>query len=67
MCPCEEEEQTTDHLIFQCMKLRNQRNEMLKQIKKTVGNWPTANETLVNNYLRNFVKFGNSVDFTEQQ
>jgi len=25
MCPCEEEEQTADHLIFQRKKLRNQR------------------------------------------
>ena len=33
MCPCEEEEElTTDHLIIQCKKLRNQRNEMIKQI-----------------------------------
>jgi len=46
MCPCEEEEEkeeeeeeeeaeeeeeTTDHLIFQCKKLRDQRNEMIKQ------------------------------------
>jgi len=35
MCPCEEEkEQTASHLIFQRKKLRNQRNEMIKQIKK---------------------------------
>jgi len=39
ICPCEEkeeevEEQTPDHLIFQCKKLRNQRNELIKQIKK---------------------------------
>ena len=34
MCPCKEEEETTDHLIFQCQKLSNQRNEMVKQIKK---------------------------------
>jgi len=32
MCPCEEE-QTTDHLVFQCKKLRNQRNEMKKKNK----------------------------------
>jgi len=59
MCPCEEEvdEQTTDHLIFQCKKLHNQRNEMIKQIKNTGGNWPTMNETLVKNYL----------DFTDLQ
>jgi len=36
-CPREEEEQTTDHLIFQCKKLRNQRNEMIKQIKTLVA------------------------------
>jgi hypothetical protein len=36
LCPCKEEEQqqTTDHLIFQCKKLRNQRIEMIKSIKK---------------------------------
>ena len=68
MCPCEEEEQTTDHLIFQCKKLRNQRNEMIKQIKKTTGsNWPTTNETLVNNYLQIFVKFVKSTDFVDLQ
>jgi len=32
----EEREQTTKHLIFECKKLRNQRNEMIKQIKKTL-------------------------------
>jgi len=34
LCPCEEEEQTTKHLIFHCKILHNQRNEMIKQIKK---------------------------------
>jgi len=29
MCPCEEEEQTVDHLIFKCKKLSNQRNERI--------------------------------------
>ena len=56
MCPCEEEEeQTTDRLIFQCKKWRNQRNEIIKQIKNTGGNWPTTNETLVNDYLQIFL------------
>ena len=31
-------------------KLRNQRNEMIKQTKNTCGNWPTTNATLVNNF-----------------
>ena len=55
MCQCEEEQQTTDHLIFQCKKLRNQRNEMKKQIKNSGGTWPTKNETLVNKYLQLFL------------
>jgi len=67
MCPCEEEEQqqTGNHLIFQCKKLRNQRNELIKQIKNTCGDWPTTNETLVNNYLQIFVKLVKSTEFTD--
>jgi len=58
MCPYEEEEQTTDHLIFQCKKLRNQRNEMIKKNKKnTGGNWSTTKETLVNVKSVDFRKF----------
>ena len=37
MCPCEEEEQAVDHSIFKFKKLRNQRNEMIRQIKYTGG------------------------------
>jgi len=47
MCPCEEEEQTVDHLIFKCKKLRNQRKEMIRQIKNTGSNWPATSETLI--------------------
>jgi hypothetical protein len=41
---------------------RNERNEMIKQIKDTGGKWPTTNETLVNNYLQFFIKFVKSID-----
>jgi hypothetical protein len=68
MCPCEEEEeQTTDHSIFQCKKLHNQRNGIIKQIKNTGGNWPLTNEKHFNNYLQIFVKSVKSVDFTDLQ
>jgi len=59
--------QTSDHLIFQCKTLNNQRNDMIKQIKNTCGDWPTTNETLVNNYLQIFVNFVKSIDFTDLQ
>jgi hypothetical protein len=67
MCLCEEEEQTSDHLIFQCKRLNNQRNVMIKQIKNTGGDWPMTNEKLVNNYLQNFVNFVKSIEFTDLQ
>ena len=69
--PCEEEEeeeeQTADHLIFQCKRLTNQMNNMMKQIKDTGGDWPTTKETLINNYLKIFVNFAKSIDFTDLQ
>jgi hypothetical protein len=70
MCPCEEEEEkkeaTTDHLIFRCKKLGNQRIEMIKQkTKKSGGNWPTTIETLVSKYLQIFVKFVKSINFKD--
>ena len=65
-CLCEDgEEQTTHHLIVQCKKLSNQRNQMIKQIKNSGGTWPTPNEELVSNYLQMFVKFVKSTDFTD--
>jgi len=65
MCPCGEEEQTVDHLISKCKKLRNQRNEMIRKIKNTGGNWPATNETLINNYQFFFVKFVKSLELSD--
>ena len=49
MWPCEEGEETVDHLIFKLKKLINQRNKMLQEIKDTGGNWPAKDETLIRN------------------
>jgi len=65
MCPCEEEEQTVDHLIFKCKKLSNRTNEMIQQIKSTGGNWPAKNETLIKYYVNFFVKFVKSIEFID--
>jgi len=68
MCPCKEEKQEiTDRLIFQRQKLSNQRNEMVKQIKNTGGNWPMTIEALVNNHFKIFVQFVKSIDFSVLQ
>jgi hypothetical protein len=64
-CRCQEEQQTVEHLILCCKKLNKPRNEMIRKIKNTGGNWPTTNETLVNNYLQIFVTFVKSIHFTD--
>ena len=64
-CPCEEaEDQTTDHLIFRCKKLHNQRTEFIKEIKNNGGDWPITHEMIVKDHLKAFIKFVKSTEFT---
>jgi hypothetical protein len=46
-------------------KLSNQRTDMIKKIKNAGGEWPVISEMLVNSYLKIFVDFVNSMDFTD--
>ena len=36
-----------------------------KKIKHAGGDWPMTSEKLINNYLKIFAHFVNSIDFTE--
>ena len=38
---------------------------MIKKIKTAGGDWPMTSEKLVNNYLKDFVQFVNSIEFTD--
>jgi len=40
-CPCRHGTQTVDQLIFQCKRLKNER-EILKNVAFKVGNWPIS-------------------------
>jgi hypothetical protein len=62
---CEEDEQKVEQSVFCCKKLNKQGNEMIRQLKNNGDNWPTTNETLVNNYLQIFVTFVKSIDLTD--
>jgi hypothetical protein len=61
-CPCKHGIQTIDHLIFQCNRLKNER-EILKTSVLKVGNWPTSKIELTNRYLKQFVRYINRMDF----
>jgi hypothetical protein len=52
-CPCKQDIQTLDHLIFQCEKLKYER-VMLKNSLLTAGNWPISKSELVDKNLKQF-------------
>ena len=65
MCPCNEGEQTVEHLIYVCSILEQCRSTMIKHI--TRGIWPQTNNELIDNYLTVFTEFVKSIDFTKVQ
>jgi len=62
-CVCRMGPQTTDHLIWECAYLQEQRETLKNRIKKAVGNWPLSNSDLTNNYTKWFQMFVNSINF----
>jgi hypothetical protein len=63
MCPCNEGQQTSEHIIYECKNLEVQRSSLIKHIMTRGGNWPPANHELVTNYLNAFTRFIKSNDF----
>jgi hypothetical protein len=60
-CPCKYGIQTVDHLIFQCVRLKNER-EILKNTVFKVGNWPVSKSEPTNRNLRKFIRYINSMN-----
>jgi len=42
-CPCNEGQQTPQHIIYECKNLEAQRSSLIKQITTRGGDWPTTN------------------------
>jgi hypothetical protein len=61
-CPCKHGIQTVDHLIYQCNMLKNER-ETLKTGVLKVGNCPVSKSELTSRYLKQFIRYINSMDF----
>jgi len=62
-CPCREGIQTVGHLIFQCKRLKDER-EILKSsvLVLKVGKWPVSKSELTNRNLKQFIRYINSMD-----
>ena len=61
-CPCKHDIQTVDHLIFQCNMLKNERETLKKSVPK-VENWPVSKNELTSRYVKQFLRYINSMDF----
>jgi hypothetical protein len=61
-CPCNLGIQTVDHLIFQCKRLKKER-EILKNSVLKVGKWPVSKCELTNKYMKQFINYINTMDF----
>jgi len=62
MCPCNEGEQTVEHLIYVCSILEPRRSTTIKHVTTRGGIWPPTN-----NELTVFTEFVKSIDFTNVQ
>ena len=51
-----------DHLIFQCNMLKDERENLKNCILKE-GKWPVSKREPTNRYLKQFIRYINSMDF----
>ena len=61
-CTCGKAVQTTDHLIFECETLTEER-KMLKTTALQQNNWPINKKELIRKYYKEFVKFISDIPF----
>jgi len=61
-CPCNEGDQTTDHLLYHYTLLHQQREKLVKGTLKH-GICPISKHDLITKHLKAFMKFTNSIDF----
>jgi len=67
MCLCNEGQQTSDHIIFDCNLFEAQRSPMIKKIVDSGGSWPPAKDELTTKYLQAFSTFVKSIDFQKSR
>jgi hypothetical protein len=61
-CPCEGGEQTVDHLLYDCIKLQTERENLIRSASHQ-DQWPVNKRDLVKKHLKSFIQFVNSIDF----
>jgi hypothetical protein len=62
LCACQQGDQTTDHLLYDCNLLENQREILKKNIARD-GQWPTDKHELISKHLEPLLNYIESIDF----
>ena len=57
MYPCKIGEQTTDHILYDCELVKQERDKVKAEILRS-ENWPVSKDTLINKYLLTYLLHG---------
>jgi hypothetical protein len=60
-CPCGNNNQTTDHLLLECVLLKDDRERLIAAVAKT-DNWPINKATLIKNHFKAFSTFTEQIN-----
>jgi hypothetical protein len=60
MCLCKIGEQTTDHILYDCELVKQERDKTKTEMLGS-ENWPVSKDTLINKYTKIFNKFVDSI------
>jgi hypothetical protein len=63
-CPCGKGDQTTDYIIYDCDRLKEERDRLRVAVNKT-NDWPTGKRNLIKRHYKEFSKSINSISFEE--
>jgi hypothetical protein len=63
-CPCGDGDQTIDHIIYDCPRLKEERNKLRASVNKT-EKWPISKEKLLKRHYKEFLKFVNSISLED--
>ena len=63
-CPCGEGDQTTDHIIYDCARLKEERDKLRAAVNKT-EDWPISKRNLLKRQYKEFLKFIKSISIEE--
>ena len=65
-CSCGDNDQTIDHLLFECEQLKTQRDTLRLTVSKT-DSWPANKYTLISRHYKALKKVINQIPFDEIQ